>query len=412
MEYRIQSRGRGCLRTLSQEPISILTYWEGGDECGLSREIPLCKSEKRHPTSRPHAKAQPGNKLKRVSSHWASLVGTLKGCLIWIVFLDPQKLEEGQVSPRKYFWSPQPDHPITLLSEIRITVPAMGPGSWGRLLPKDPWKSWLSKSRAKEGLRTAMEGADASKKRSISWGPCPRLSPSLRDRCSALGLHIAHPVTKWTWEERSAGRRIHNLTLQRWENQVTGCPGLSDVRSKADSVSGSSKFCNLCFTKCFIKEPVTHCYRNKNFLFRSFILSCYFTQVNYWLWQANPTGNSRGQSDGRLRVLERLSAGAAGTLRSSHPVSTAHSPEQNSAHHLWFRPQDGHQGHAYIGHAPSCLPPAATLLHSTTGRSSRDTVTCQGCLSHSLQDQDRCPKLLWQNSAFLALGVSGSLFLF
>lgn len=124
-----------------------------------------------------------------------------------------------------------------------------------------------------------MEGADASKKRSISWGPCPHLSPSLRDRCSALGLHIAHLVTKWTWEEKSAGTRVHNLTLQRWENQVTGCPGLSDVRSKADSVSGSSKFCNLCFTKCFIKEPVTHCHRNKNFLFRSFILSCYFTQV-------------------------------------------------------------------------------------------------------------------------------------
>lgn len=134
---------------------------------------------------------------------------------------------------------------------------------------------------------------------------------------------------------------------------------------------------------------------------------------NYWLWQANPTGNSRGQSDGRLHVLECLSSGAVGTLRSSYSVSTAHSPEQNSAHHLdWFSLQYGHRGHAYIGHALSCLSPAASLLHSTTGRSSRDTVTCQRCLSRSLQDQDWRPKLLWQSSAFLALGVSGSLFLF
>ena len=59
-----------------------------------------------------------------------------------------------------------------------------------------------------------------------------------------------------------------------------------------------------------------------------------FSTCNYWLWQTNPTGNSTGQSDGRLRVLEFLSAGAVGTLRSSHPVPAAHSPEQNSAHHL------------------------------------------------------------------------------
>lgn len=74
-----------------------------GGECELSCEVPLCKSEKRHPTSRPHAKAQPDNKLDRVSSHWTSLLGTLKVCLIWIVFPDPQKLEKDQVSPRKYF---------------------------------------------------------------------------------------------------------------------------------------------------------------------------------------------------------------------------------------------------------------------------------------------------------------------
>lgn len=170
-------------------------------------------------------------------------------------------------------------------------------------------------------------------------------------------------------------------------------------------------FVTWCFTKYFLKEPVTHCHRNKNPLFQRFMLLFY--TCNYWLWQTNPTGNSKGQSGRRFSVLEFLSAGAVGTLRSSHPVPTAHSLEQNSAHHLvWFNPQNEHWEYVYTGHDLSCLSPAARLLHSTTGWSSWRTVICPRSHSCSEQDQNQAPRLLWQSRAFLALGVSGSLLIY
>ena len=74
---------------------------------------------------------------------------------------------------------------------------------------------------------------------------CPHLSSASRDTCPAQSFHIACPMTKWTKEEKSTGMRVPDPTVQRWENEVTGCSGLSGIRSRMDSISGSSKLCNL-----------------------------------------------------------------------------------------------------------------------------------------------------------------------
>ena len=85
-----------------------------------------------------------------------------------------------------------------MLSEIRITVPAMGPGSWGRLLAKDPWKSQLSKFRAKEDLRIAVERADASKN-----GASPEVSALIKGH--ALSTGSAHSTSS---DQMDVGREV------------------------------------------------------------------------------------------------------------------------------------------------------------------------------------------------------------
>lgn len=71
-------------------------------ECELSCEVPLCKSEKRHPTSRPHAKAQPDNKLNESAPigplYWAPSKFVLSGLYFLI-----HKVRKGPSLSRKYF---------------------------------------------------------------------------------------------------------------------------------------------------------------------------------------------------------------------------------------------------------------------------------------------------------------------